>query len=527
MLRTLTRSLGSALLLVSLCVPVLSAQSGTAEQLDAEKAKNYLYLVRRLAPNSEGKYSFEYSIDEQASIDVLSPLPDLLTISANRRRGLNVLLNYLNPIRFSWTATETTSDDPTYHAAQQFLNSALGLFSTLEGSSSGAGPSASQASNVNRALRNANRIQLEKQPVFANTALLEWSQWLAERDSCFRSASDRDGLKDKLGLADAMIFGSDSTGLGNSIRTATQFRRGTLGTLQLLAGAESVVALHAALLNTADSLKALRSANSDARLILSAITPLGTDTWNPAHVCTNFAAYTNDVLATFRNQASDRVGAREKVISEMSLLRGKVDTLVTQEVDGNHDFFRVMNVNIPAGKTKDVTLTLSEREVTIADDKLSVSEKVESKLIFRVQERQSFVLEFAPGIAHTDVHYPKYGTSGTGSNLLVVSAGDEIQHTAAVGMLNLIPNFGNGLSYLIGQIGIGTGKDYPLLLAGGGIRLMRPVQFSLTAGAAWGWARALTKLKLQDPVSGTAAIENDLTYQLQPPRIYVAVQHGF
>jgi hypothetical protein len=502
----------------------VGAQSGVSDQLNAEKANSYLYLVKRGEANVNGKYSFDYSVDEHAAIDVLAPMPDLLTVSARRSHGLNVVLRYLNPIRYSWSATETTADDPTYHAAEQFLSSALNLFSSLGGSATGSGASAagSGANNVGRLDTSATPQKAGSAGVSATT-LLEWWLWSEKERACFKDPAFS-ALRAKVQKADQMVFGSDS--IAKELSDA-DFRRVLLGSVQQLKDAESIALLRVSLLAATDSLKKLRMANSRARNALGAIGQLDSSTVTNSEDCLNFARYSNNVFTTFTNQAKDRLDARDKVVADLTDLRDKVQILVNEEVEDTYNYFRVMNVGIPPGKTKDVTLVLKERDVNTDNEILTVSDKGESKITFRVEERESLVLEFAPGIAYTSVHYPKYGTSGVGSGTVVASAGDDIQHEAAVGMLNIIPNVGYGLTHVIGQIGIGTGKNYPLLLAGAGVRFLSPIEFSLTTGAAWSWAHQLTKLKLQDPVDGTAVIESDLTWQIQKPKLYVAAQHSF
>lgn len=505
----------------------LCAQSGVSDQLNAEKATSYLYLVKRGEANANGKYSFDYSVDEHAAIDVLAPMPDLLTISARRSHGLNVVLRYLNPIRYSWSATETTADDPTYHAAEQFLSSALNLFSSLGGSATGSGASAagSGANNVGRQDSSAAPRKAGGSAGVSATALLEWWLWSETERGCFRdSVAAFNSLRSKVEKADQMVFGSDTIAKEPS---DADFRRVLLGSVQQLKDAESIVVLRASLVAAGDSLKKLRTANSHARTAVGAIGQLDSSTVKTNPDCLNFARYSNNVFTAFTNQAKDRLDARDKVVTDLSDLRDKVQTLVNEEVEDTYNYFRVMNVGIPPGKTKDVTLILKERDVNTDNEMLTVTDKGESKITFRVEERESLVLEFAPGVAFTSVHYPKYGTSAVGSGTVVASAGDDIQHEAAVGMLNMIPNVGYGLTHLIGQIGLGTGKNYPLLLAGAGVRFLSPIEFSLTTGAAWSWAHQLTKLKLQDPVDGTAAIESDLTWQIQKPKLYVAAQHSF
>ena len=94
-------------------------------------------------------------------------------------------------------------------------------------------------------------------------------------------------------------------------------------------------------------------------------------------------------------------------------------------------------------------------------------------------------------------------------------------------MLNISPNIHwGGISRLIGQVGVGTGKQFPILLFGGGLRLADSSAVSLTFGGAVAFRSELSSLKLGDPVASQGDIEKDLHYKMSSPRFYIGVQRG-
>jgi hypothetical protein len=142
---------------------------------------------------------------------------------------------------------------------------------------------------------------------------------------------------------------------------------------------------------------------------------------------------------------------------------------------------------------------------------------------------QSFLLDFAVGAVYTNLTYPRFGTTDEGGATVVARGGEDELTYSVVGMFGIVPNIGlKGLLYPVLQIGVGTGRDYPLLLAGGGIRLLPPYDLSLTFGAAWTWVRVPKTLEIGDPVEGTAQLEDDMHYKFQTdPAFYIGVQRAF
>jgi hypothetical protein len=77
-------------------------------------------------------------------------------------------------------------------------------------------------------------------------------------------------------------------------------------------------------------------------------------------------------------------------------------------------------------------------------------------------------------------------------------------------------------------LGVGTSKDLPSLLAGGGFRFSKPSHFSVSFGGLWTWRQELDKLKVGDVITGTTDLTNDLKYKfMSSPAFFIGINYGF
>lgn len=552
----------------------LSAQ--TVDVINAEPTGSYLWLTLQ-PPGKDGKSSFKYALDGHKNEDETAPMPASLTLAGRRSRGVNVVLAFLNPILYSWTVSETTSDDPTYVAVRQFLTSANSLFGVIgldpskKTPQSGGGapaildqtnPGPGRVSQMTTPRQRADsaikdttranqryalitdfaRVKISEKtfkwdsvgtdsvviPALYSPALRDWSQWLSERSKCFVDVTDARTLISSISAADHQLYGPGALE-PDGTRTAESFRDALLGALQLMRDADRIDSLRQANKRVSDTLSKLAAANKTAAAALSAVKP--PRVWGREPGCTNFRNYTQVAIKALQSDGTKLVDAREKVLADFTALRDRVSELLAVKravANGDPEFFTIANVSIPPGKMKEVTVTVHRRTVELKDGAIQTTESADSRTSFHVVERQSILFEFAPGAAYMNIHHPQFGTDTSNGKIVVGAAGDDTQNGAIVGMLNIIPNNMTGaLSRLIGQIGVGSGKPYPLLMFGGGIRLSDSSAFTLSIGAAFGWRKELTRLKIGDSVSGTADIEKDLAYHLHSkPQFYIGMQRG-
>lgn len=69
-----------------------------------------------------------------------------------------------------------------------------------------------------------------------------------------------------------------------------------------------------------------------------------------------------------------------------------------------------------------------------------------------------------------------------GADMVIESATPTKVKGVVAAHLNLVLNTWDGLIHPMLQVGVGTGKDAPSILAGGGLRFMQPKRLALTGG---------------------------------------------
>jgi hypothetical protein len=111
---------------------------------------------------------------------------------------------------------------------------------------------------------------------------------------------------------------------------------------------------------------------------------------------------------------------------------------------------------------------------------------------------------------------------------IIVSEGKtERSPVVTAAHLNLVFDIWTDICPML-QLGVGTAKDRPSLLVGGGFRFSKPRKLSLALGCIWTWKKELTDLKVGEKISETIKLDEDLKYYLQnKPSLYIGIQYNF
>ncbi len=501
---------------ITLAMPAFAGDD-VADLSTAISPKNYIYLTF-----ANGK--FTYAEDTAGGLNS-HELADVLVVA--RRGDLSVYLDYVNPLAYSWSVSEEDVADPVAEALAKFIetfNGFVGIIAPPEKTSKGGAhlPAVPAAPGGG-----GDKVELRAPD------LLEWSMWTNVPDvgkKCIDASStaypaQTAALRDALSVADGDLYGSD-----RNDRNSYKFTEGSSKIVKDLVAQKDLPSFRNALDGAKTTLGELKTLNDNSALALAAVEKARkAQTW--AAECGAFGEYSNLVIGQFERAGGDVLAARQKLLETLKTLLGELDTRTKQGV-ASQNCFQVASVGkLPSGKMRDITLVVRSRDVTPpAADRptVQIDEKASLKATLRVRERHTIIVEFAPGLMYSTIKYPTYGTATASGNTVVKRGKDEQLSFAPVAMLNLVPNFGwRGSVYLVGQVGLGVARDYPLLCAGGGLRFGGDTKLSITAGWAWTWTRQLTNLKEGDQVSGSADIENDLSYQLTKASFYIGIQKGF
>ena len=153
------------------------------------------------------------------------------------------------------------------------------------------------------------------------------------------------------------------------------------------------------------------------------------------------------------------------------------------------------------------------------------------KRTIRVRRFQKFIPEVSVGTAFTFFKYHTYGTvtDSTGQNFVGSPVEKELRNLNITTMVNFNYYLQNSPIHPFYQLGFGVNEGIPTLLTGVGFRSIFGInKISVSGGIAATWLEELNNLKVGDPVSGTAAIEEDLKYQFSwPPKPYIGLQYNF
>ena len=527
-------SLVCSWLLVLLAQRASAQTSPTRAMADGIHADRNVYIMVRPSAN---ELEFRYREDAQATLSKAFPLKGATLFTVDRSRGLNILLDFLNPIRYRWSITEASVAEPTFSAAKSFFESVTGLLKIVAPETTGESQASQQvAENTKARVSAANEARKDSSetrpqsgqastPILYAPDLVDWSIWTWQPEivKCVsNSAGPRPAwirLKTAVEAADKEFFESTSE---ESQRNSSVFskRLGAIANMLIQPDAMALMKQNAAMVR--DSAETLQRVNVNASKTLKTVKDAVGTEWISKGNCTDFQRYTQGVIARFLATSEVRLGARQAVVSNLVSLNDALRTLLAQT---DEDAFFVGTVSVPDGLMKDVTLSVVPKERTSSDNPFAFEDKRAASTSFRLRRRQMLLAEFGIGMAVTSIEYPTFGTGLTDGKLVVQSVEPKTQNFSGVAMLNLVyAKSPLGFVLPMVQLGAGTARAYPLFLVGGGFRFLTEPEFAVSVGAVFPWKQKLDGLKPGDPVTGTADVERATTYRLTSPGWYISLQ---
>ena len=186
-----------------------------------------------------------------------------------------------------------------------------------------------------------------------------------------------------------------------------------------------------------------------------------------------------------------------------------------------------------SGKIANHNLQVFEQGYVLSgENEITASPKKE---IFKTDSKfrrfQRFVPEVSVGTAYTFFEYYEYGTTtdDTGQQFVANPTEKEIKNLNITTMVNFTYYIENSSVHPFWQVGAGLNAEIPTLLTGFGLRgVLGTNRLTISGGIAMTWIKELNDLKVGDPISGTADIENDLKHTFTwPPKPYIGLQYNF
>ncbi len=184
-----------------------------------------------------------------------------------------------------------------------------------------------------------------------------------------------------------------------------------------------------------------------------------------------------------------------------------------------------------------VTIKESGYKLSDKDEIENIETKEVLKRTLRLRRFHKYIGEVSVGTAYTFYKYYTYGTTSDSTGQQYVS--DPIENTIKNINISTMINWnlyspGNNVHPLI-QTGVGINSGIPTLLLGVGCRFSdySKTRLRVAFGIAFTWIKDLDTLEVGDTISGTADIEKDLEYKFSfwgekyNPQPYISLGYNF
>jgi hypothetical protein len=498
-----------------LLIKTAEAQNATDELLDSRTAKNYIHF-------SLVDKKLYYEIDAITNKNSQKTLDNNFCITVPKHYSeINLVFDFINPFKQKIILSETFETDGSYASIGKFFT-ALNVLTdqvtktTLSQTATTSPPPAALAAPT-KAASEANKSVA----ILSSKSLTPWKySFLSTPKSCVKPSD----LFNILTQADQCFYRK-----ANDTNLVTFFPTLVDKINQSLTSVKSVTEL----INTNQQLSqtdipVLVTANSKAEELLKAL-----KTWDYDKTfgsgCATLKDYTKETIDNFIDETTQLLDKRKAIVDNLKKINTTTaDFLKTCVPDVNTMI--VGRIPVDVEKVKIETIKLRDTQIKLDNNDLTVNEDPAKDIEIgkiRVRNYHFLIPEFALGVFYTNLDYPHYGTATNGTSTVVSGPENRNYSVVAAAHLNLVVNT-HGLVNPMFQFGVGTAKELPSLLAGGGIRFSKPTHTAITFGALWTWRKELDKLKVGDTIANTAILDNDLTYKLTTkPSFYIGINYGF
>lgn len=572
-----------SLLLSALMSAQVAVGQTTEELLGAKRVRHFVVLKADLRDKSLG-----YFLDDDKESRNIKNAHGKVCFAVEEKgplKQLRIESAYLNPFRYQIAFGDTTASEPTYIHVNKFLEAVVGLSNQLTMGGANAGiegftaPKAAteaiafdtgksirialkvKASSVDATLSSENKRHIIKINSAKNTftylleqvdapSLIGWVYhvqtapadiaWLPEAISPDSTpATIIKKLREK--SADTTHTRAVLIKLAQCSRQYYQpdtakytLLEAVKGALDEVAGANSFEALkvsHAKFKAAITRMQAFNKKSADAlkAFMEEQKRDLPGERTNKTAASSALVNYSRQSFSDFENRANDIQATREQLVATLVALDGELDN-ITAELSGSSSSYRLATLFLTEEKLREFTVTVHSRTIAMTVTggiAVSVGE-VLIKNEMRLRASKKLIPEFGTGLFYTNIEYPRYGTRVANGETFVEAAAATKYRAVVAAHLNLVFNEWDGLIHPLLQVGVGTGKDTPCMLLGGGLRFTQPRRLAISGGAIWTWRRQLDSLSVGDKIAGTAQLEDDLKLTLRAaPSLYLGIQLNF
>jgi len=507
----------------------------------AQSAKNELENGYKL--NSAEKLFLYFSEDGKMKVSVDETFSNPLTYPDSTlflvpNVGVNVYMRPMNPLKGTTSHDLVVISDPATDAAEEALSAMLSLFEqTTSHKPSPASSSDNEINKIisepinttslNKELKKSSEDSLRMIIVNQVNTLVNQVNTIAEivNNNSIRSKENKQFVSSFESQADSIK--KRLSAINDEIQKKRQQDvKGLFKELKELDFRHETQTLNS-LTKIEDSLKVLKQHYSEIEKHIKSARNKKDSLMVPM----------NYISALVLNEMEKVKDGQFKIVKEFDDLFKMVNTYAQKAKSGADGVGWVISLGdlaTPKGKILTFSVELKSGKYTFDEDKNSIAEVTPSSLgkhSFKVKKFQRFVPEVVYGTAYTFIDYPVYGTTEdeSGNQVVVQSGNERINNLNISGMINFNYFVPNSPIHPLIQTGIGINNEIPTLLVGGGLRVhINDTRFAITGGMALTWVKKLDELSEGDIVSGTADIDEDLTFQFDwPPKPYVGLQFKF
>jgi hypothetical protein len=346
-----------------------------AASLNAPIARKSIYLSFL---GKQDPPRFEYVLDQAKALDSI-PVEPHLTIAAGGT--LNLRLEYLNPVEYSWRFSEETAEDPTYASAGKFLES-LGTLLAVVTPAAAAPAGAAKVSALaapappgGPALAPPAAPLSIDVPELYSPEILAWAMWIASDEVRHCIGANRSSLQElvtAVGAADAPLYGQKpQEENGPPVHSAVGFAKQATKAVGGIRKANSVPDLNKAADEADAAVASMKEMDAKATAAVARAAELAAKfTVVPGtqqcvkEFADNFARYSKVAVDGFVAGAKGVLARRGRVVANLgTLISGVRGLLDKAERNDDRGFFKLGAIAVPRGKTKDVTVHVRRRDL--------------------------------------------------------------------------------------------------------------------------------------------------------------------
>ncbi len=552
------------------------SQSNTDEMLGAPRAKDFIQLRADF-----DKKKFYYIIDGDDPSSRYKTLKNLTVGVPMRRKEVALTIQFYNPLRYSIRTSDIMLEDPSYQSIGQFAALLTNLLGNLPNAAPIPTPPAPDAAKTGAttgtdAKNNVNDpgpLTIVAAGAFDSTTVMRTNNENVTakfkgkaKDSLTVTPKESSGWAKKInGLRGEELAEWKLVSVQGNVK-CIDVNSKALAYLQQLddryfnASIRGEMKKYLIELSKPDNITEFKEVNKRFKKALDSLDKVNQEnirvlqTFNDLvsgdltkdllranaitatdYSCESFVSYSQIVFKRFARARAEFQQKRNQMLALGHKISEEVDHLMTTVVlpasdsQTSHNAFILNRYDIQLEKMRDVRIAVQERALNFNATPPSIDKTDNSfEGSLRLRAAQTFVPEFSLGGFYTDIAFPVHSAESVNDTLRIARTTDDY-HVGVAGMLNLTLNALDGLAHPLIQLGVGTGKDRPTILTGGGLRLSWRQPIIITGGPIWHWEQRLQNGLVEgDRIENEETLKRNLQYRFVPqPDFYLGVQIGF